>query len=212
MFASRLCLPLLLGWALLLGQPAWGTEEEEPPLGEPSEVEQSLPEEDLLMLRSPWDSDEHVARMATAQLRYMQEEAAYQPLPVSHYMKQMAVAELNKGNRYGEHFFKHLEDTQIDVKKAKGVMAYVRMIVEKTNCTREDLSGEDGPSMYTNPYLDSQNCALLPDYEKQEYDCTFPIFIEEGSRQPIPFSYDCMPVPRIATGNSKEELPGSLEK
>ncbi|XP_026541174.1 uncharacterized protein LOC113423829 [Notechis scutatus] len=93
--------------------------------------------------------------------------------------------------------FTTLEEATVTVKKAIGSMVYLRMTLEKTNCTKKDVKhhslshsddsddSDEGPPKYCSP-LDGQN--------KEQLDCKFDIFKNERSYDETVMSHDCKPV------------------
>ncbi|XP_033030792.1 uncharacterized protein LOC117061911 [Lacerta agilis] len=235
MTRSWLCLSLLLVGALLLGQPAWGAEEEEQPssgeLGEPlvpeegeeqmapplaeeeEEEEGDLQEEEEPTSESledsgfwrPHNSEEHERMIAQVERRFMEEDAAYSAQPVHNFMKHMAVAHYNKED-WRSNYYKHYESSHMDVEKAQGVIATFEMTLAKTNCTKDDVSNrEDFGTRYSDPYLESWGCVLLPESEQEKFDCTFTVFIDEKYGGATVIDHDCEPVPRRMEAVSREE-------
>ncbi|XP_053225411.1 uncharacterized protein LOC128404110 [Podarcis raffonei] len=228
MTRSWLCLSLLLMGALLLGQPAWGQEEEEQPSwGESNEPVPEEPEEQMVPPlaeeeEGDWEEEEsledsdywrprsvedHERMMAQARRRFMEEEAAYSARPVHDFMKHMAVAHYNKydwQSRYGN-YYKHYESSHMDVEKAQGIILTFEMTLAKTNCTKDDVSNhEDSVPRYSDLYLASQGCVLLPESEQEKYDCTFKIFLDEEYGGATVIDEYCEHVPGRTEGISEE--------
>ncbi|XP_042296710.1 uncharacterized protein LOC121916052 [Sceloporus undulatus] len=132
-----------------------------------------------------WDS--HLEFMDQVRRRQLEEAAAYEANVIPDYYKRMAVS------HYNDHspgpYYRHLEDTQLKVKKAIGTMAYVRLLLEKTNCFKDDQ--RDRFVTFTNEYLDSLGCGLPLEMEQTKMECTFGIFMDARSGHEAVVSHKC---------------------
>ncbi|XP_077184232.1 uncharacterized protein LOC143832931 [Paroedura picta] len=197
MLGSRMCWQLLLGWALLLGQPAFGDSDA---TEEPSE--DSLPEElgsaeqteDLVVpelgevpepgnQESPTlTSDENLENEEKEGREFLKEDLT-RPWNFEINYLQRAVLEYHHEHN-PEHYIT-FENANLIAQKAIGTMIYLRMPMVKTNCTNDlrPKKGESDHAYYYRLYRADRyprNCEPLSDSEKE--NCKFTFF--EDARNP----------------------------
>ncbi|XP_026573458.1 uncharacterized protein LOC113447453 [Pseudonaja textilis] len=139
------------------------------------------------------ESSEILELMAKEEQQRIMEKAA-QSDAVPQYKKEQAVAYFNRGSMGA--YYKHLEDGQLELQEAIGVMVYVKMLLAKTNCTRPKEQDEAGLE-YSRAYMEKEGCQLLPKLKQEKYNCTFGIFINMRTEKKAVVSKDCTAVSRI---------------
>ncbi|KAM3824701.1 uncharacterized protein M6D78_016158 [Vipera latastei] len=147
------------------------------------------------------DSSERYKRIAEADRRHIMQEAAQSLHVVRNYRKDQAIAHYNQENNGP--YYKHLEDAQVEVKKALGIMVYVKMVLGKTNCTKNQE--KEAGVEYSRAYLEKEGCQLLPQSYQEKHNCTFDIFIDMRTEKQTVVSQDCIIIPGI------KQLPKRLK-
>ncbi|XP_032992092.1 uncharacterized protein LOC117039131 [Lacerta agilis] len=135
MTGSWLCLPLLLLSALLLGQPAWGAQEEEP--GEELQQPESGGGGQWHCCRGAareLTSEERYEERASSNQRMLKDEEESQYL--RDYFKTKITDYFNAQNP--KHFYKLYEDAQLKIKDAPGFIMEFTVYMVKTNCTKDE--------------------------------------------------------------------------
>ncbi|XP_077200392.1 uncharacterized protein LOC143840731 [Paroedura picta] len=226
MLGSRVCWQLVLGWALLLGQPAFGDWEatEEPPLAEseeavptlqepeePGESEnptgRTLSDEELRMLLGP--TDEELERRAKESRRWLERDRESSSYLIPN-MKQVALRHHHKNSHY---IYMSYENGNVEVKKAIGTMVYIKFLLVKTSCTKEEAEvirrqlfkyDDDDDEMLQDPSPTKRKRCEVPPPAKQEIEeCTFTLFkdVRSHSWRYVVTKHKCVPF------GKHEELP-----
>ncbi|KAK9391312.1 hypothetical protein NXF25_018642 [Crotalus adamanteus] len=139
------------------------------------------------------DSSEYYKHMAEAEQRDIVELAAQSMDAVRHHRKEQAIAYYNQG--IDGAYYKHLEDAQVEVQKAIGVMVYVKILLGKTNCTKN--KEEEVGVEYSRAHLEKEGCQLLPQPNQEKHNCTFGIFVDMRTETKAVVSQDCIIIPGI---------------
>ncbi|CAI5797922.1 Hypothetical predicted protein [Podarcis lilfordi] len=191
MTRSWLCLPLLLLGVLLLGQPAWGAQEEEnqPDSGDGGQWH---------CCRGP------APRPLTSEEEY-EERAKHDRLTLKNeehsqflrdYFKRKITDYFNAQNP--KHFYKLYEDAEFKIKDAPGFIMEFTVYMVKTNCTRDDeelLRPSPRGRIRHYDYMgesssaeDLSDCHPLSDEDEEIQKCTFSMYVGgqgEGGRHHV---------------------------
>ncbi|KAM3824713.1 uncharacterized protein M6D78_016164 [Vipera latastei] len=117
------------------------------------------------------------------------------------FLKEQAMHYFNKRNP--DAFYRPIEDIDVKVKSAVGIMLSFPLFLVNTNCTKEQ-GRESAVPWYALRSSKAAPCVALPKHEQKKWKCIVHMFLDARSQQSAVVSQDCEPV--VFWEDSKDTL------